>query len=167
MVNNKNRSYFFFLSGFFSHTCGIWKFLGQGLNPSQSCNLHHNCQILNPLHRAREPTDASTETRQIINPLCHSRNSFPPTFFLFFFFFFLFFFLFSNYVSNFAHFNFLRGSKRINTINRSWSHPIASSYQTPFFRWEKCFYLLKPLQWKCAYKDIIKWCFFFNKIYTV
>ena len=29
---------FFF---FFSHTCSIWKFLSQGLNPSQSCDLHH------------------------------------------------------------------------------------------------------------------------------
>ena len=36
----------------FSHTCSIWKFPGQGMNPSHRCDL---CQIL--------------------NLLCHSRNS--------------------------------------------------------------------------------------------
>ena len=28
---------------FYGSTCGIWKFLGQGSNPSHYCNLHHNC----------------------------------------------------------------------------------------------------------------------------
>ena len=28
---------------FFGCICGICKFLGQGLNPSRSCNLHHSC----------------------------------------------------------------------------------------------------------------------------
>ena len=39
----------------FGHTCGIWKFLGQGSNSNCSCEVHHSCRIL--------------------NPLCHSRNS--------------------------------------------------------------------------------------------
>ena len=33
--------------------CGIWKFLGQGFNPSCSCNLCHSCgntRSFNPLH---------------------------------------------------------------------------------------------------------------------
>ena len=28
---------------FFGPTCGIWNLLGQGSNPSRSCNLHHSC----------------------------------------------------------------------------------------------------------------------------
>ena len=28
---------------FYGCTCGIWKFLGQGLNPSHSCDLSHSC----------------------------------------------------------------------------------------------------------------------------
>ena len=33
------------------------------------------CWIFNPLYQAGDPTCASTETGQIINPLCHSGNS--------------------------------------------------------------------------------------------
>ena len=38
------------------------------------------CWLLNPLCRAMGPTRTSTETSQIINPLCHSRNSSLPIF---------------------------------------------------------------------------------------
>ena len=41
----------------------------------QPMPLLQQCQILNPLHQARDLTGASTETSQIINLLCHSRNS--------------------------------------------------------------------------------------------
>ena len=33
---------FFWFGDFFSHTCGTWKFLGQGSNPSYSCDLPHS-----------------------------------------------------------------------------------------------------------------------------
>ena len=35
--------FFFFFFPFLSCPCGIWKFPGQGSNPSQSCNLCHSC----------------------------------------------------------------------------------------------------------------------------
>ena len=38
------------------------------------------CQIFNPLYRAREQTSGSTEKRLIINPLCQSGNSPLPIF---------------------------------------------------------------------------------------
>ena len=41
----------------FSHTHGIWEFLGQGLNPSHSCNLCHSLG------------------NRSFNPLCHIWNS--------------------------------------------------------------------------------------------
>ena len=37
---------YFILFYFFCHTCSIWKFLGQGLNLSHSCNLHCNARSL-------------------------------------------------------------------------------------------------------------------------
>ena len=43
---------FLFLLFFNGHTHGIWKFLGQGLNPNNSYNLSHSCSnagSLNPL----------------------------------------------------------------------------------------------------------------------
>ena len=33
-------NFLFFFNG---HTHGVWKFLGQGLNPSHSCELGHSC----------------------------------------------------------------------------------------------------------------------------
>ena len=60
----KHRSFVFF---FFSHTHGIWEFLGQ--------ELKLQCQILNPLHQARDETGSAIETRQITNPQHHSKNS--------------------------------------------------------------------------------------------
>lgn len=54
----------------------IWKFLGEGLNPTHSCNL---CRSPNPLLLpcAGDQTSASTRTlcSQILDPLCHIRNS--------------------------------------------------------------------------------------------
>ena len=60
---------------FFSHTCGIWKFPGQGLNPRQRCQLHQRCSNAGSLCWTRDHTSASKETTQIINPQCHSGNS--------------------------------------------------------------------------------------------
>ena len=66
---------FFFFFSFYSHTCGIWKFLGWGqigaaaAGPHHShsdarsellCNLHcisQQCRILNPLSKARDRTN--------------------------------------------------------------------------------------------------------------
>ena len=55
------------LSLFLFHGCthSIWKILGQGLNPSHHCNLHHsysNSRFSNPLNQARDQTCASTMT---------------------------------------------------------------------------------------------------------
>ena len=51
---------FFFFFNFICHTKGIWKFLGQELNPSHISSQCHSCSYarsFNPLHRARaEPT---------------------------------------------------------------------------------------------------------------
>ena len=69
---------FSFFFKFYCHICGIWKFPDQGLNPSHSCNLHHSCsnfRSFNPLCSAGDRTSTTTETREIINPLCHSGNS--------------------------------------------------------------------------------------------
>ena len=38
--------YFLFFSGL---TCSIWKFQGQGLDPSWSCGLCHSCSSAGPL----------------------------------------------------------------------------------------------------------------------
>ena len=42
-VNHLFSFHFYFIYLFFLHTCGPWKFLGQPLNPSQSCDIHHPC----------------------------------------------------------------------------------------------------------------------------
>ena len=73
-----SRIFFFF--SFYSHTCSIWKFLGQGwigsvaesyatgtatLDPSHICHLHHSLRqhwILNPLSKARDETYILTGT---------------------------------------------------------------------------------------------------------
>ena len=73
-------SFFFFshvthypmiFSPFFGHICGIWKFLGQG------SNLNHICtSVATPgLSLTEDWTGNATEMSLIINPLCHSRNS--------------------------------------------------------------------------------------------
>ena len=51
---------------FIGHTCCIWTFLGQELNPSYSCNLHCSCcnaRSFNPLPQAGDQTQASTATQ--------------------------------------------------------------------------------------------------------
>ena len=43
---NKDKMFSFWHNDFFfffGHTLSIWTFPGQGLNPSQSCKLHHSC----------------------------------------------------------------------------------------------------------------------------
>ena len=62
-------TFFFFFFFFNGYTCGIWKFPGQGLNPSLRCG-NPLCQGSNP-HLLSYPSCYS----QILNPLCHSRNS--------------------------------------------------------------------------------------------
>ena len=52
IILNRRSRVFFFL--FFSHTCGIWKFPGQGSNPSQSCDLCCSCS------KARSLTHCAT-----------------------------------------------------------------------------------------------------------
>ena len=54
--------FFLFFNG---HTCSVWKFLGQGLNPSCSCDLCHRCSntgSFHPLHWARDQTCTSVAT---------------------------------------------------------------------------------------------------------
>ena len=63
---------------FFSHTCSTWKFPGQELNPSCSCDLRHSCSNTRSLTHCAglgiiKP--APTETIWIINSLYHSENS--------------------------------------------------------------------------------------------
>ena len=67
----------------------MWRFLGQGLNPSRSCNLCHSCsntRSFNPLCQAREWTCTSLSNLSyyslIFHLLCHSRNSQDLDFFL-------------------------------------------------------------------------------------
>ena len=42
------HSFFFFFFFLFSQPCSIWKFPGQGLNPSHSCDLHCSCGNTDP-----------------------------------------------------------------------------------------------------------------------
>ena len=60
-----------------SCTHGTWEFLGQGLNPSRSCNLHHSCGNLTAPGWEPNPCLCSDPGRcnQILNPLRHSRSS--------------------------------------------------------------------------------------------
>ena len=39
-----------FVFSFYDHTHGICKFLGQGSNPSHSCDLHHSCGNTGPFN---------------------------------------------------------------------------------------------------------------------
>ena len=68
-------SFFFF---FFGHACGISKFLGQGSNPSHSCELWHGCGSAGSwIHCARPGIKPEPLKRKhwILNLLCHSGNS--------------------------------------------------------------------------------------------
>ena len=50
---------------FYGHTHGIWKFRGQGLNLSFSCDLYHSsgdARYYNSLHWAGDQTHASAVT---------------------------------------------------------------------------------------------------------
>ena len=50
---------------FHGYIQGMWKFLGQGLNPSCSCDLCHRCSntgSFHPLHWARDQTCTSVAT---------------------------------------------------------------------------------------------------------
>ena len=67
---------------FNGHAPGIWKFPGQGLNLSYSCNLHRSCgnaASFNPLRWARDQTCTSPSEpsccSQILNPLHQSGNA--------------------------------------------------------------------------------------------
>ena len=75
---------------FYSHTCGIWEFLGQGSDWSWSCrstpqpqqhrliyDLRDRSQqrwILNPLSKARDRTPQ--KEHQVLSPLSHKGNSY-------------------------------------------------------------------------------------------
>ena len=79
-MKNFNPLFLFFNFSFYSHTCSIQKFPGQGSNWSYSCDLCHShgnmdpsriydlhrslwhCRILNPLRKARGGTCILTET---------------------------------------------------------------------------------------------------------
>ena len=74
-----------FLS-FFGHICSIWKFLGQGLNPSSSCDLHCKCSnagSFSPLHWAKDRTHNSEVTRAtVVRVSTHCAPSGTPNLFL-------------------------------------------------------------------------------------
>ena len=58
----------FLCFSFYSHTCGIWMFLGPGLNQSCHCSLHHSSRqhrIINPLIEARDGTSVLMDASQI------------------------------------------------------------------------------------------------------
>ena len=71
----KNPAFLFF---FFGHTCSIWKFLDQGLNPSWSCALCHSCDNTGSWSRCAgpgiKPTSLQRQPR-FLTPLSHSGNS--------------------------------------------------------------------------------------------
>ena len=60
--------FFLFFSFLFLNGCthSMWKFLGRGLNPSHSFNLHHSCnntRSFKPLSQAGDQTHTSTATQ--------------------------------------------------------------------------------------------------------
>ena len=75
---------------FYGCTHSIWKFLGQGLNPSPNCNLHCCCGntgSCNPLHWAGNWTHTSTVTwASAVGFLTHCTATGIPSFILFYFF---------------------------------------------------------------------------------
>ena len=88
--------FYFVLFCFNGCTHDTWKFLGQGLNPSHSYNLHCSCGSagsFNPLHQAGDQTHTSTGNRTAaVMFLTHCTTVGTPrlsVFFLCFFFFLL------------------------------------------------------------------------------
>ena len=73
------QNIYFLFFNFFGRTCSIWKFLGQGTNPSCSFYLHHSCSntgSLTPIPgQGSNPHLCSNPSCQIFNPLRHSGNS--------------------------------------------------------------------------------------------
>ena len=63
---------------FYCCTSGIWKFLGQRLNPSFSCSLCHNCgnaRFFSSLHQPRDWVHGNlSHCSWILNSLCLSRS---------------------------------------------------------------------------------------------
>ena len=53
------------LGFFYGHIHGPWKFPGQGVNASHSCDLHpsySNARFFNPLHQAQDQTHVFAAT---------------------------------------------------------------------------------------------------------
>ena len=75
-------SFFFFFFNFFCHTHGIWKFLGQGLNLSPSCDLCHSCSntgSFNTLCQDRYQTHTSSVTpATVVGFLIHCATAETP-----------------------------------------------------------------------------------------
>ena len=68
---------FFFFFFFFCHSCGIWKFPGQGWILSHSCDLHHSCSNARSLTPCVGPgikPSAQQRQHRVLNPLHHSGN---------------------------------------------------------------------------------------------
>lgn len=64
---------------FFLCIHGLWKFPGPGIKPGPELKTTlqlQQYQIFNPLCQTKAQTSTSIETSWILNPLCHSRNSF-------------------------------------------------------------------------------------------
>ena len=63
--------------------CGIWKFPGQGLNPSHSCDLCCSCsnaRYFNPLHWDGDQTSASIATQATaVGFLLHGATAGTPS----------------------------------------------------------------------------------------
>ena len=71
--------FFFFFSFFYGCTCDIWKFPGKGSNQSCICDLYHSlqqCQVLNPLNKARKQTHSSQRLCRVFNLLSHNGNTY-------------------------------------------------------------------------------------------
>lgn len=62
----------------FIYLASLWHMEPTGQGSGHNSKLQvWQCQILNPLHQARDQTGNTTVTSQIINLLCHSRNYSP------------------------------------------------------------------------------------------
>ena len=83
--NTVYNHFFFFFFFFFGCTCGIWRFLGQGLNPSCMHDLRHSCgnswflihctrQGIKPVPQ-QQPKLLQIQC-QLLNPLWHSGSSY-------------------------------------------------------------------------------------------
>ena len=79
---DRSKDLFFFF--FFGHTHGIWKFPGQGSNPSLHFNLCHGCGNARSLTHCAGPRIKPEPQQQleplqrrqwILNPRCHCGNA--------------------------------------------------------------------------------------------